>query len=315
VSIDKGFHMAQSIPFGSRSTADQVLAGVDLSRKRVLITGCDSAVGLETMKALSANGAIMIGVARTPDDAKAACAAIAHSTAIGCEPNDLASVDAAIESLRQLAGALDVVIINASELRCFADYVAQFVLVNRLAEFVRPGTGRIVIASSGRSATEQPLENMVFDDLSNERIYDPRAFHGQTQLAAALFVEELSRRLDARGITVNAFRSGTTRDPDARGSQPAARRLVRSLLGVFARSPAQHAATPALLAASPLVVGITGGYWLDCQISLGSSLSGDPSIARRLWDLSVQIATMMFGRVNPSWGARPGGDSLLASFG
>lgn len=48
--------MAQPIPFGSRSTADQVLAGIDLSRKRVLVTGCNSAVGIETMKALSANG-------------------------------------------------------------------------------------------------------------------------------------------------------------------------------------------------------------------------------------------------------------------
>jgi NAD(P)-dependent dehydrogenase (short-subunit alcohol dehydrogenase family) len=314
VTIDKGFHMAQSIPFDSRSTADQVLAGVDLSRKRVLVTGCDSAVGLETMKALSANGAVMIGVARTPDDAKAACAAIAHSTAIGCDSIDLASVDAAIESLRQLAGPLDAVIINSSELRCFADYVAQFVFVNRLAEFVRPGTGRIVIASEDRSAKELPIESAVFDDLSSERIYDPRAFHGQTQLAAALFVEELSRRLDARGVTVNAFRSGTTGDHDSRGAQPAARRLIRSLLGIFARSPAQHAATPALLAASPLVVGITGGYWLDCQISLRSSLFGDPSIARRLWDVSVQIAAMMFGRVNSSSGAASGSDSLHSSF-
>ena len=261
--------MTQSILFGSRSTADQVLAGVDLSRKRVLITGCDSAVGLETMKALSANGAVVTGVARTADDAQAACAAIAHSTAIGCDPMDIASVDAAIESLRRLAGPLDAVIVNSSELRCFADYVAQFVLVNRLAEFVRPGTGRIVIASEDRSAKEQPIENVDFDDLSNERIYDPRAFHGQTQLAAALFVEELSRRLDARGITVNAFRSVTTGDHDSRGAQPAARRLVRSFLRIFARSPAQHAATPALLAASPLVVGITAGTGWSARYPLG----------------------------------------------
>jgi WW domain-containing oxidoreductase len=307
--------MTQAIPFGSRSTADQVLAGVDLSRKRVLITGCDSAVGLEAMKALSANGAVVIGVARAPVDARAACAAIAHSIAIGCDPTDLASVDAAMESLRHLAGLLDAIIINSSELRCFADYVAQFVLVNRLAEFVRPGTGRIVIASEDRSAKEQPIENVVFDDLSNEQIYDPRALHGQTQLAAALFVEELSRRLDTRGITVNAFRSGTTGDHDSRVAQPAAWRLVQSLLRIFARSPAQHAATLALLAASPLVVGITGGYWLDCKISHGNSLLGDPSIARRLWDLSVQIAAMMFGRVNSSRGAGPGSDSLLSNFG
>ncbi len=306
--------MAQSIPFGSRSTADHVLAGVDLSRKRVLITGCDSAVGLETMKALSANGALVIGVARSPDDAKAACAAIAHSTAIGCDPTDLASVDAAMESLRQLASPLDAVVINSFELRCFADYVAQFVFVNRLAEFVRPGTGRIVIASKDRSAKELPTENGVFDDLSDERIYDPDAFHGQTELAAALFVEELSRRLKTRGVSVNAFHAGASGD-EAPGAQPAAQRLIRSLLGYFKRSPAQRAATPALLAASPLVVGITGEHWLDCQISRSSPPLKDAGLAKRLWDLSARIAAMMFGRGNSSWAAGLSGDSLFSSAG
>ena len=65
--------MAQSIPFNARSTADQVLAGVDLTRKRMVVTGCESGIGLETMKALAANGAHIIGLARTIDDARAAC--------------------------------------------------------------------------------------------------------------------------------------------------------------------------------------------------------------------------------------------------
>jgi NAD(P)-dependent dehydrogenase (short-subunit alcohol dehydrogenase family) len=134
--------VAQSIPFGSRSTADQVLAGVDLSRKQVLITGCNSAVGFETMKALSANGALIIGVARKAEDAKIACRAVGRSsTPLGCDPTDAASVDAAVESLGQLSSPLDAVIINSFELRCFADHIAQFVLVNRLAELIRHGTG------------------------------------------------------------------------------------------------------------------------------------------------------------------------------
>jgi len=305
--------MAQSIRFGSRSTADQVLAGIDLSRKRVLITGCDSAIGLETMKALSANGAVVIGVARTLADAEAACSAVGRSIPLGCDPTDLASVDAAVESVKRLSSPLDAVIINSFELRCFADHVAQFVLVNRLAEFIRHGTGRIVIASNDRSTQEPPVENLVFDDLSNERIYDPRAFHGQTQLAAGLFVEELSRRLDARGVLVNAFHSATP--ADARGARPAAQGLIQSLLGYFMRSPAQRAATPALLAASPLVVGITGEHWLDCQISRRNPLFRDASLARRLWDVSVQIAARMFGRVDSSWAAGRGGDSLLSNVG
>ncbi len=65
--------MSRSIPFGARLTADQVLAGVDLTRKRMVVTGCMSGIGLETMKALVANGAHVIGLARTLDDARAAC--------------------------------------------------------------------------------------------------------------------------------------------------------------------------------------------------------------------------------------------------
>jgi WW domain-containing oxidoreductase len=291
--------MAQSIPFGSRSTADQVLAGIDLSRKRVLVTGCNSAVGLETMKALSANGAAIIGVARTLDDAQAACSVLGRSsTPLGCEPTDPASVDAAVESVRRLASPLDAVIVNPPELQCFADHVAQFVLVNRLVESVRQGTGRIVIASNDPSMTEAP-ENVTLGDLNGERIYDSHAFRGQGKLATALFAKELSRRLAATGVLVNAFHSGP-RIPNPRDARTAAQRLIRSFLRYFTRSAAQHAATPALLAASPLVARMTGEYWSNCQISGSSPLFADAGLAKRLWDVSSQIAATMFRAPKPS---------------
>jgi NAD(P)-dependent dehydrogenase (short-subunit alcohol dehydrogenase family) len=305
--------MAQSIPFGSRSTADQVLAGIDLSRKRVLVTECNSAIGLETMKALSANGAVVIGIARTRVDAEAACSAVSRSIPLGYDPTDQASVDTVMESLQRLSTPLDAVIINSFELRCFADHIAQFVFVNRVAEFIRHGTGRIVIATKDRSMKELPVENLGFDDLSNERIYDPRAFHEQTTLAAALFVQELSRRLDGRGVLVNAFHSEPTVNQDVRAARHTVLRLIQSALGYFTRSPAQHAATPALLAASPLIVGITGKFWLDCQISRTSYLFGDAGLARRLWDISTQIAAVMLRRPISSRPAALGGDSLLSN--
>jgi len=298
--------MAQPIPFGSRSTADQVLAGIDLSRKRVLITECNSAIGIATMKALSANGAVIIGVARTLDEAAVACSAVGRSsTPLGCVPADLRSVDAAVESLRRLSSPLDAVIINSFELQCFADHIAQFVLVNRLAELVRYGTGRIVIGSNDASITEMPVENAMFDDLNNERIYDSQAFRGQTKLAAALFAQELSRQLKARGVAVNAFHSR-----NRKSARHAGERLMHSLLRYFRRSPAQSAATPALLAASPLVVDITGEYWSNCQISQGSPLFTDAGLAKRLWDVSAQIAAMMSGRVNSPRAAGLAGENV-----
>ena len=279
--------MPQPIPFTSRSTADQVLAGIDLSRKRVLVTECDSPIGLETMKALSANGAVVIGVSRALHDAETACSAVGRSTPLGCDPTDPASVETAMESLQRLSDPLDVVIINAFESRRFADQIAQFVLVDRLAEFARHATGRIAIAGDDPSLMEPPAEKVVFDDPNNARIHDPLAFHGQSQVASALFSKELSRRLKSRGVMVNAFHSAAPGYRDPRDARPA-RRLVLSLLRLFARSAAQRAATPALLAASPLVAGITGEYWSDCQISRRTPLLSEAGLAKRLWDLSAQ---------------------------
>jgi NAD(P)-dependent dehydrogenase (short-subunit alcohol dehydrogenase family) len=286
--------MAPPIPFGSRSTADQVLAGIDLSRKRVLVTGCNSPVGIETMKALSANGAMIVGVAGSLDEAAAACRAIGRaSIPLGCDPTDPPSVDAAMDALRGLSSPLDAVIVDSLELQCFADHIAQFVLVNRLAELVRPGTGRIVIGSNDAGIEETPVENGMFDDLNNERIYDSQAFRGQTKLAAALFAQELSRQLKARGVAVNAFHSG-----NRNSAKHAGERLMHSLLRYFDRSPAQRAATAVLLAASPLTAGITGEYWSNCQTSRANPVFTDTGLAKRLWDVSAQIAAMMSGRVN-----------------
>jgi NAD(P)-dependent dehydrogenase (short-subunit alcohol dehydrogenase family) len=286
--------MAPPIPFGSRSSADQVLAGIDLSRKRVLVTGCNSPVGIETMKALSANGAMIVGVARTLDEAAVACRAIGRaSIPLGCDPTDQTSIDAAIDKLRGLSSPLDAVIVNSLELRCFADHVAQFVLVNRLAELVREGTGRIVISSNDARIDETPVEKGMFDDLSNERIYDSQAFRGQTKLAAVLFAQELSRQLKVRGVAVNAFHPGNRKPATHAGE-----RLLYALLRYFERSPAQRAATAVLLAASPLVVGITGECWSNCQTSRANPLFTDTGLAKRLWDVSAQIAAMMSGRVS-----------------
>jgi WW domain-containing oxidoreductase len=287
--------MAQTIPFGSRSTADQVLAGLDLRRKRIVVTECNSGIGFAIMEALSANGAHIIGLARSLDEAQAACSAAGRSvTPLACNPTDPASVDAAVQSMREL-GPLDAVVINCLELRCFADHIAQFVLVNRLSELVRGGIGRIVIGSNDHANITGPrVEDAMFVNLNAERLYDSYAFDGQGELATALFAKELSRRLEARGVAVNSFRCGTTGNRTSR-----AQRLIQSIARHFNKSHAQRAATPALLAASPLVAGMTGEYWSNCQRSLGNPLRSDVGLAKRLWEISAQIATIAFGGTLP----------------
>lgn len=294
--------MTLSIPFGSRSTADQVLAGIDLTRRRMVVTGCDSAIGLETMKALSANGARVIGVARTLHDAEAACSAVGRSlTPLGCDPTDFPSVDAAVEAIRRLSGTLDAAIIICDnpdrpalqsnpgfESSYCADRIAQFALANRFAELVRSGTGRVAIGSNDANIAEAPAEALTLGSCDS----DSCAAHGQGKLATGLFASELSRRVGARGVMVNSFNSGATENWNSPEDRRAVQRLIQSVLRYFTRSPAQQAATPALLAASPLAKGITGAYWSNCQISHENPGVSHVSLAERLWDLSTQIAAM-----------------------
>jgi NAD(P)-dependent dehydrogenase (short-subunit alcohol dehydrogenase family) len=101
-------------PFAGRSTADDVLSGVDLARKNILITGCNSGIGFEAMRALQAHGAYVIALARSEQAARDAIARAGGSgTPVACDLGDLASVDAAIGKIQGLGRQLDAVITNA----------------------------------------------------------------------------------------------------------------------------------------------------------------------------------------------------------
>jgi WW domain-containing oxidoreductase len=296
--------MKHVIPYGARSTADQVLAGVDLTHKTIVVTECDSDVGFETMNALGANGAHVIGLARTLEVAQAACkTASASATPVECDMTNLESVYSAAQTIRCLSGQLDAVITNEAsplpnlqtcygiERRFFSDHIAHFLLVNSLIDAIRCGTGRIIIASGDAAMKHAPAEGVMFDNLDGRQFYDYKTFYGQAKFATALYAKELSRRLAYRGVAVNSFHTGIAKEQ--RSSR--IRRTALSILMIGARfwmrSSAQIAATPALLAASPRVVGVTGEYWSGCHISKGNHMLGNTELANRLWDTSAQIIT------------------------
>src|SRR5271169_6389005 len=171
--------MASTIPHGARSTANQVLAGVDLTRRWILVTGCDEEVGFETMNALAANGAHVFGLASSLARAKNACDQIGpRATPVACDLADLDSVAAAAEMIGGLQVSLDAIITTAEvafpptlrtrhgvELQFLGNHIGHFTLVNQLLDFMRNGTGRIVITSSKESVTQTPPEGIMFDNL------------------------------------------------------------------------------------------------------------------------------------------------------
>jgi WW domain-containing oxidoreductase len=285
--------MIKSVQFGRRSTADHVLAGIDLSGKRILVTGCNSGLGFETLNAFAANGATVIGLARTFSKARAACAqASPLCIPMECDLSDLESVAAAVRAIHELSVPLDAVVANAAvanlpslefrygvEMQFLANHVGHFALVNGITDLLRDNTGRVVIVSSGKAIGEAPGEGIMFDNLDGNRFYKSSVFHGQSKLANALYAKELSRRLSGRGIAVNSA------DPGAARTRINTGYFAR----LFAKSPAQAAATQAFLAASPRAAGISGEYWSNCAISRGTPLLQDFTLARRLWEVSAGI--------------------------
>jgi WW domain-containing oxidoreductase len=298
--------MTKSIPFGARSTADKVLAGIDLTGKRFVVTGCSSGIGFETMSALSANGAHVIGLARSLEAAEIACGEVGlASTPMACDLADLDSVAAAGAAIRELHAPLDGIIANAGianlpvlqtrygvEMQFLVNHIGHFALVNSLLGQVRNGTGRIVIVSSRASFKQAPPEGIMFDNLDGGRFYEPSIFYGQSKLANALFAKELSRRLGARGIAVNSLHPGATRGTGINKHLELPSKLALAAAYSFMKSAPRAAATQALLAANPQVGGITGEFWADCQIAKGSPLLENTELAKRLWDVSEDILAL-----------------------
>jgi WW domain-containing oxidoreductase len=301
--------MEKTNTFGSRATADEVLADLNLTGKTFLVTGCNSGIGFETIRALASRGAHIIGLARTLQSARDACTSAGGSaTPVACDLADIASVVSAVDIVSRLGRPLDAIITNAGvmcpkkltirhgvELQFFVNHIAHFLLVNRLLGLVPSRTGRIVVVSSSASVDQAPKEGIMFDNLDGHRFYKPFQFYGQSKLANALFAKELSRRLEGRGIAVNSLHPGAVGGTSLQRSLGFPLNLLMMVARHFMKSIPQGAATQTLLAASPLVQGLTGEYWSDCQVAKGSIYLNDSDMAKHLWNISEEIVAQHVG--------------------
>jgi WW domain-containing oxidoreductase len=264
----------------ARATADEVLAGVDLYRKRMVVTGCHSDIGFETMKSLAANGAHVIGLARTIEEARAACAAAGRScTPISCDLTDLRSIDAAVAWIRRDSASLDAVVTNfEGDSQPAADavfeHVGAFAFLNRLCDLLRRNSGRIVMAATAGAYVQA---------------FDSSALYAQSATAIRLYVKEFARRLAVRGVAANAVDAGMAHSLLDPSRQTWSRRRWYSLTRLFTRSAAQGAATVVLLAASPQVARISGEFWIEGTVAERGSAVDEEVLARRLWDASEKM--------------------------
>lgn len=293
--------------FGYQSTAEEVTAGLDLTGKTVLVTGCSSGLGLEALRVLTLRGARVIGTARTLEKAREACAGVTGPTLpLACELAEPASVRACIEAVKQDGTRLDAIIANAGimalpkreqaygyELQFFTNHMGHFLLVTGLIDRLT-AEGRVVLLSSDAHRMA-PKGGIQFDNLSGDRGYRPWRNYGQSKLANLLFAKELARRFTGTRRTANAVHPGVIRTNLGRHMGRVTNAVFGAMGGLFLKTIPQGAATEVWAATHPSLAAVTGEYLADCNVATPTADARDEVLARRLWEVSERIAAEVAG--------------------
>ncbi len=294
--------------FGRKSTADQVTAGMDLSGKTMLITGCTSGIGYEAMKTLAKRGAHVLGVGRTQAKAEQAWRSVSESgikgnvTPLGCEQEDFASVAALADTVRSINMPIDALILNAGiigrqkcetvkglEKQFVVNHLSHFILINRLMEQVKAAPqGRFVIVAS--ESHHSPNKGGIdFDDLSGAKGYSALKFYGQSKLANVLTSRELAKKLAGTNTTVNALHPGFVYTNIFHNLPGFLSAPLTVLAKPFMKTSAQGAATTCYVATSPALTKVSGAYFDNCNPAEMSSFATNDALAERLWKVSEEL--------------------------
>ncbi|MFI6335660.1 SDR family NAD(P)-dependent oxidoreductase [Streptomyces sp. NPDC050535] len=301
--------------FGARSTADEVLQGVDLSGKLAIVTGGYSGLGLETTRALTKAGAQVVVPARRPDAAREAVGAIEGVEVDELDLGDLDSVRGFAERFLSTGRTVDIVINNAGIMACpetrvgpgweaqFAtNHLGHYALVNRLWPAIAPGGARVVSVSS----TGHHTSAIRWDDPHWKTGYDKWEAYGQAKTANVLFAVQLDRLGQDSGVRAFSLHPGGILTPLQR-HLPREEMVERGWIDENGeplhpdafKSPEQGAATQVWAATSPQLAGMGGVYCEDCDIAEPAPADGertgvkayaiDPEQAARLWELSAEL--------------------------
>ncbi len=300
-------------PFGFASTAEEVVAGLDLTGKRAIVTGAASGIGVETARALANAGATVTLAVRSVD----AGARVAGEIGGDVDARALDLSDQA--SVRRFAGAwegpLHILINNAGvmalpelqrtregwEMQLATNHLGHFTLATLLHPALAAAGGARVVSLSSVAHRRDGLD---FDDLNFERReYDPMVAYAQSKTATALFAVGASARWADDGILANAVHPGAIADSNlSRHMAPEALERARTGAGYRFKTPEQGAATSVFVATSPLLEGVGGRYFDDVAeapvIDPATTAWGEPGVAahaldpdraERLWEISERL--------------------------
>jgi NAD(P)-dependent dehydrogenase (short-subunit alcohol dehydrogenase family) len=318
-------------PFGATSTADDVISGIDLTGRRAIVTGASSGIGAETARVLARAGAEVTLAVRTTADGERVAAEILRSLdsgspaddgtpatragSVSVAPLDLSDRASIAAFLAAWRGPLHILVDNAGvmaipeqrtaegwELQFATNHLGHFALTVGLAGALASGAtpemhSRVVVVSSVGHVNG----GIRWHDVNFERDpYDEWQAYSQSKTANVLFAVEAARRWAGDGIDVNALNPGRiwSTGLSRHMSNPPAAFEAGSSDGVSVKDIPQGAATSVLLAASPLVEGVTGRYFEDAQEAAPyveglrrgvADYARDPADAARLWELTTDL--------------------------
>ena len=211
--------------YGAKSTTEDVLTGLDLKGKRILVTGVSAGLGVETARALASHGANVVGTARDLDKAKRTTSEVSKAAAESGSSFEVIELDlASLKSVRAAADKLvsdgrlfDVVIANAGvmatpfgktedgfETQFGTNHLGHFVFVNSIANLIKDGGRLVNLASSGHRFSDVNLDDPTFVTTS----YEPFVAYGRSKTANILFAVEFDRRHRDRGVRATAVHPG-----------------------------------------------------------------------------------------------------------
>lgn len=298
--------------FTPDSTTADVIAGLDLRGRLMIVTGATSGLGLETVRALAAAGAYVVATGRTVDRARDATAAVApRAVPVALDLERWDTVVAAAEAIRALQRPVDAIVCNAGlmhvpslelahglEQHFVVNHLGHYLLVRRLLDRLREAPqGRVVVVASALMS-QAPPAGIDFDNLDGSRGYDPVAMYGQSKLANALFAFELARREAGTRVTANALHPGVA-NTNLDRALPAWRRMASRALAwsrPYVRPIEVAAATQVYLAAAPALAQTTGHYFEDCNpVVPPGRHARDPRLATMLWERSEALVRDFLG--------------------
>lgn len=300
--------------FGARSTAGDVLSGLDLKGKYAVVTGGHSGLGLETTRALAGAGAKVLVAARNPDVAKIATQNISGIEIEALDLADIASVHSFATRLLASDQHIDMLINNAGIMACpekrigpgweaqFAtNHLGHFAMTNLLWPLLTGGARVVAVSSAGHH-----LSDIRWNDVEFEEGYDKWLAYGQSKTANALFavhLDRLAREHDVRAFSLHPGKIFTPLQRYLTEGEMVAEGWLDET-GAPAdptfKTPEQGAATQVWAATSPRLAMLGGLYCEDCDVALRAEEASEPFVgvkhyatdpheAERLWALSAEL--------------------------